>query len=163
MDRRLSVAFLPAPRDGVSCLVNDEPPEARLKELAEIAHAKVINKELRDPDKIKKLCAEFGTREVVGTGLGMDITTVLTHLSEYTNLIESLQTPEHGGDRESVEAISGNDINFQHNAYYALQSFYGSAIFSLVIHKMEIFNTEVVLEDPISRDVYDHFYGHLSE
>jgi len=141
----------------------NEPPEARLKELAEIAHAKVINKELRDPDKIKKLCAEFGTREVVGTGLGMDITTVLTHLSEYTNLIESLQTPEHGGDRESVEAISGNDINFQHNAYYALQSFYGSAIFSLVIHKMEIFNTEVVLEDPISRDVYDHFYGHLSE
>jgi len=138
--------------------LQDEEPSKRLQELAELAHSIVVNKGLKDPDKIKHTCNEFGTREVVGTGLGMTIDTVLKELGEYTEIFTSLQVPEHGGDQETVDSISGNSLDFQHNAYFALQSFYSEAIYALVIDKMDIFKTEAVLKDsPLGKSVVEFY------
>jgi hypothetical protein len=135
-----------------------ESPTKRLQTLADLAHTIIQIKGLKNPDKIDRYCSEFGTHEVVGTGLGMmSIDRVLTQLGEYTELFTSLQVPSHGGEKEALEELSGNNESLSHCVYFALQKFYSEAIFALVIDQMEIFNTEAIINSPIGKNVAEFY------
>lgn len=136
----------------------EKDPKDRLLKFAALVHKNVVEQEMVDPTEIKTYCSDYGTDTIVGTGDIMDIHTVLRELAEFAEMIQALHLPEHGGDENAIEAISDNNINFQHNAYYALQTFYGKAIYALVIDQMDLFYTEQLLDDPLCLAVYTHFH-----
>jgi len=133
-------------------------PIERLKQLAHITHNDIQKKGLKDPDRIKDYCFDMGVHEVVGTGLCMmSMSTVCKQLGEYSELFGCLNPTSHGGEQDVLDSLS-NPLpagDFTHDVYYALQQFYGHAIYALVIHEMEIFNTEAVLDETLSIRVYE--------
>lgn len=153
------------PKDELITVINKihevDDIETRLLAFSQLAIEEMDNEGVGSQEEIKEWCNDFGTHEIVGTGLCcMKIDTVLQQLAEYTAYFEVLQLPDHGGDRDAVSSISGNNLNFQHNAFHALQTFYSKAIYTLVIKKLGIYNEEPLQSSSMYRAVYDRFGEH---
>ena len=136
----------------------DLEPLQRLKKLADIAHTEIEENGMKNPDQIKRYCSEMGTREIVGTGLCMmSMSTVCKQLGEYDELFGCIGPTSHGGEQDVLDSLSNPPLtgDYTHHVYYALQQFYGMAIFAIVIADMEIFNTEAVLDETLSIRVYE--------
>ena len=141
--------------------LDDKGPIYRLEELADIAYEVVQERGLYDPDEIKAFCADFGARDVVGCTMGaMPMHKVLRHLSEYSKVIDSFDPPGFGGSEEVEEqlTLSPGGMGFTHYVYWALQTFYGDAIFAVVIMRMDIFDEDAVLDSPVSRMIWEEVY-----
>lgn len=136
-------------------------PISRLEGLADIAEHAIEERGIHDPAEIKDFCTEFGARDVVGCGIGaMPMHKVLRHLSEYVEIINSLDAPAFGGSKAVEEQLTmkSSGVGFSHSVYWALQGFYADAIFAIVIIRMEIFDEETVLDTPVSKAISKEVY-----
>lgn len=104
--------------------IENNNPRERLNQLAEITREVGDRLEVED---LQGLARHIGVYEVVGTGLGMSLPTVLSHLSELLEMHDDGDIPNHGGSEEFHEGITLNE-RFDHNCYYALQTLYGEMI-----------------------------------
>lgn len=108
-------------------------PHERLNQLAAITRD--IGDRL-DVEDLEELSHYIGIYEVVGTGMGMALPTVLSHLSELLEIHDDGDIPSHGGSEEFHEDITLNE-RFDHNCYYALQTLYGNMIYDRIIETCE--------------------------
>lgn len=108
-------------------------PHERLNQLAAITRD--IGDRL-DVGDLEELSHYIGVYEVVGTGMGMSLPTVLSHLSELLEIHSDGDIPSHGGSEEFHEDITLNE-RFDHNCYYALQTLYGNMIYDQIIETCE--------------------------
>lgn len=108
-------------------------PHERLNQLAEITHD--VGDRL-DVEDIEDLSYYIGIYEVVGTGMGMALPTVLSHLSELLEIHDDGDIPSHGGSEDFHENITLNE-RFDHNCYYALQTLYGNMIYDQIVETYE--------------------------
>lgn len=111
--------------------VEIDSPHSRLDRLAEIVRD--IGHRTGAED-LEELSRHVGVYEVVGTGLGMSLPTVLTHLAELVEIHDEGDIPSHGGSEEFHENITLN-MRFDHNAYYALQVLYNRMICERVMEE----------------------------
>ncbi|CDK38029.1 hypothetical protein [Halorubrum sp. AJ67] len=82
-------------------------------------------------EDLEKVSYHIGVYEVVGTGMGMSLPTVLSHLSGLIEIHEDGNIPTHGGDEEFLKAITLNE-RFDHDCYFALQTLYGNMIYDQI-------------------------------
>jgi len=106
--------------------IND--PRERLQKLAEITTD--IGERL-DIEDLEEASYHIGVYEVVGTGMGMSLPTVLSHLSDLIGIHEGGDIPTHSGDEEFLESITLNE-RFDHDCYFALQTLYGNMIYDQI-------------------------------
>jgi hypothetical protein len=103
-------------------------PRERLQKLAEITTD--IGERLGIED-LEEVAYHIGVYEVVGTGMGMSLSTVLAHLSDLIEIHDDGDIPTHGGDEEFLKAITLNE-RFDHDCYFALQTLYGNMIYDQI-------------------------------
>ncbi|MFD1643466.1 hypothetical protein [Halohasta litorea] len=124
----MTLALTPEEDEQIQNASEIDDPRERLRKLAEITIG--IGERL-DVEDLEEASYYIGVYEVVGTGMGMSLPTVLSHLSDLIGIHEDGNIPAHGGDEEFLESITLNE-RFDHDCYYALQTLYGNMIYDQI-------------------------------